>query len=326
MKYSCSIAKIPGTVRSGSREYHPDYLGSVEAVTNGDGMVYQFFHNTIWRTKRLKISQWLILAPGPACRVGKQQHKAYLYNSFSSRYRFNAKERDWETGNFYYGARYFDPKISVWLSVDPLSSERSWITPYNFIQNDVLSRVDPDGNLDVCETCPKNDSQWDIFRESEFEFEYNESDKTVERVSKDKINLEEVKNPLLEVNVFMSEVNRGKYKGDLISDHFVSNEEGYGFSNRQEINYKTKDGVVKINIELGEKKFGITIKFSTVSKNYKNVKNPKYKWRNAIYMDSIRSGKQKVSGSGADSFPLITITLPSSKRGREMLINFANNL
>ena len=23
-----------------------------------------------------------------------------------------------DTGNFYYGARYYDPKISVWLSVD----------------------------------------------------------------------------------------------------------------------------------------------------------------------------------------------------------------
>jgi len=108
-------------------------------------MVYQFFHNTIWRTKRLKISQWLILAPGPACRVGKQQQRAYSYNSFSSRFRFNGKEWDEETGNYYYGARYYDPKVSMWLSVDPLASNYPYVSPYNFVENNPLNLVDPTG-------------------------------------------------------------------------------------------------------------------------------------------------------------------------------------
>jgi RHS repeat-associated protein len=34
-------------------------------------------------------------------------------------YRFTGKERDKETGLYYYGARYLDPKDSRWLSVDP---------------------------------------------------------------------------------------------------------------------------------------------------------------------------------------------------------------
>jgi RHS repeat-associated protein len=51
-----------------------------------------------------------------------------------------------QTGNFYYGARYYDPKISVWLSVDPWRNKYPYITPYNFVENNPLILVDPDGN------------------------------------------------------------------------------------------------------------------------------------------------------------------------------------
>jgi hypothetical protein len=34
-------------------------------------------------------------------------------------YRFTGKERDEETGLYYYGARYLDGKASRWLSTDP---------------------------------------------------------------------------------------------------------------------------------------------------------------------------------------------------------------
>ena len=38
-------------------------------------------------------------------------------------YRFTAKELDEETGLYYYGARYLDPKYSRWLSTDPALGE-----------------------------------------------------------------------------------------------------------------------------------------------------------------------------------------------------------
>jgi RHS repeat-associated protein len=37
------------------------------------------------------------------------------------KYKFNGKELDEETGLYYYGARYYDPRISIWLSVHPLA-------------------------------------------------------------------------------------------------------------------------------------------------------------------------------------------------------------
>ena len=35
-----------------------------------------------------------------------------------------------------------------WLSVDPMASERSWVSPYNFVQNNPINRIDPNGALD----------------------------------------------------------------------------------------------------------------------------------------------------------------------------------
>ena len=45
-------------------------------------------------------------------------------------------------------ARFYDPTIGRFLTVDPLASEGSWVSPYNFVQNDPISRIDPTGALD----------------------------------------------------------------------------------------------------------------------------------------------------------------------------------
>ncbi|RCX00990.1 RHS repeat-associated core domain-containing protein, partial [Schleiferia thermophila] len=65
---------------------------------------------------------------------------------FSTPYRFNAKELDSESGLYYYGARYYDPKVSAWLSVDALSDKFPSWSPYNFSLNNPINLVDPDGN------------------------------------------------------------------------------------------------------------------------------------------------------------------------------------
>lgn len=66
-------------------------------------------------------------------------------NSNNSPFRFNAKELDEETGNYYYGARYYDPKWSIWLSVDPLAEMYPSISSYAYVANNPLRYIDPDG-------------------------------------------------------------------------------------------------------------------------------------------------------------------------------------
>ena len=41
--------------------------------------------------------------------------------TFSNVFKFNGKELDTETGLYYYGARYYNPRVSNWLSVDPIA-------------------------------------------------------------------------------------------------------------------------------------------------------------------------------------------------------------
>lgn len=48
-------------------------------------------------------------------------------------------------GNYYYGARYYNPQTSVWLSVDLLAHEFPWQSPYAFTDNNPVNLVDPDG-------------------------------------------------------------------------------------------------------------------------------------------------------------------------------------
>ena len=51
---------------------------------------------------------------------------------------------DWED----FGARMYDPVLCRWWSVDPLAHIREWLSPYNFVQNNPIIRVDPAGAVD----------------------------------------------------------------------------------------------------------------------------------------------------------------------------------
>jgi RHS repeat-associated protein len=58
------------------------------------------------------------------------------------RYGFNGKENDNEVkveGNQQdYGMRIYDPRLGKFLSVDPLTKEYPWYTPYQFAGNNPI--------------------------------------------------------------------------------------------------------------------------------------------------------------------------------------------
>jgi RHS repeat-associated protein len=66
-------------------------------------------------------------------------------SSWNAPYTFSGKEKDVETGYGYFGARYYDSGLSIWLSVDPMSDKYPSMSPYNYCANNPVILVDPDG-------------------------------------------------------------------------------------------------------------------------------------------------------------------------------------
>jgi RHS repeat-associated protein len=65
--------------------------------------------------------------------------------SYYTPYTFSGKERDMETGLSYFGARYYEAGLSIWLSVDPMSDKYPSLSPYNYCAWNPVILIDPDG-------------------------------------------------------------------------------------------------------------------------------------------------------------------------------------
>ena len=103
--------------------YHPDHLGSSSFITNLDGEVVQHIEYV------------------PFGEVFIEERN----NVWNTPYLFNAKEFDEETGMYYYGARYYDPRLSLWMSTDPLQEHRLDFSSYSYCLQNPIILVDPDG-------------------------------------------------------------------------------------------------------------------------------------------------------------------------------------
>ena len=59
---------------------------------------------------------------------------------------FTGKEKDSETGFYYFGARYYDPALSgLFISIDPMSDKYPSLSPYAYCAWNPVKLVDPDG-------------------------------------------------------------------------------------------------------------------------------------------------------------------------------------
>ncbi|EKB58751.1 RHS repeat-associated core domain-containing protein [Bergeyella zoohelcum] len=103
---------------------HNDHLGTSSFVTDGDGDPTQFYLNFPF---------------------GETLYEQQNTNAYENPYKFNAKELDDETGLYYYGARYYDPRIGMWLSVDPLTEKMPSWSPYAYAFDNPVRFVDLDG-------------------------------------------------------------------------------------------------------------------------------------------------------------------------------------
>jgi len=115
--------------------YHSDHLGSANYITDAEGEIYEH----------------MLYLPYGEIWIDEGS------DPFKLGYKFTGKEMDEETGLTYFGARYYDPQTSNWISTDPAIGEyvkgkvgegfykTNNISLYSYSFNNPITMVDPDG-------------------------------------------------------------------------------------------------------------------------------------------------------------------------------------
>ena len=118
--------------------YHMDHLGSTALVTDSNGVVIEETLNAPYGAELAKVRSAKV----------------------NTAYGFTGKERDESTGLSYFGARWYDPSMGRFLSVDPRYAETQKLEPedlksfvadprrlatYAYSGNNPITHVDPNG-------------------------------------------------------------------------------------------------------------------------------------------------------------------------------------
>src|SRR5262249_23274839 len=120
----------PAPVESAEYYYHGDQLGSTGYVTEADGSVYQHVEYF------------------PFGETWVEEHS----NTNNTPYLFTSQLFDDDTDLYYYGARYYDPRVSQFISPDPAlvdNPQKATTTEspglYSYVKDNPVTYTDPDG-------------------------------------------------------------------------------------------------------------------------------------------------------------------------------------
>ena len=100
--------------------YHADHLGSTGYITGLDGTVLQHVE----------------YIPGGEAFFEEKT------GSWSTPYLFSSKELDDETGLYYFGARYYNSHLGIWMSTDPMELDYPGVSSYAYCHGNPVNRID----------------------------------------------------------------------------------------------------------------------------------------------------------------------------------------
>jgi RHS repeat-associated protein len=117
------------------------------AIPSGNSYIYEYYLKDHLGNTRAAVRQ-----DGSISQVqdyyafGLDMNPGNIYTASPlNNYKYNGKEKQQETGLYDYGARFYDPVIGRWTSMDPLSEYFEHLTPYNYGANNPILMGDPDG-------------------------------------------------------------------------------------------------------------------------------------------------------------------------------------
>ena len=129
--------RLPAHRNLGKKRYElSNHLGNVLTVVTDNIGVLQ---DSVWATVASTTDYYPF-----GLEMASRTYQDSLY-----RYGFNGKEKDqqgeWGLNHYDYGFRIYNPALGRFLSVDPLTREYPWYTPYQFAGNKPIEKVDLDG-------------------------------------------------------------------------------------------------------------------------------------------------------------------------------------
>ncbi len=147
--------------------------GSTGFLTDVTGAVNEHIEYTAWAdatSNNINMRRARAIATG--CETWLEKNIQLTYNGSEvniPKYMYTSKELDTQTHLYYFGARYYDPKTSLWVSTDPIlgryldAGEKDMSSGgghagildsknmglYTYCHQNPMIMVDPDGNVTV---------------------------------------------------------------------------------------------------------------------------------------------------------------------------------
>ncbi len=230
--------------------YHPDHLGSSSYITDASGEVYQHFEYFPF---------------GETFYEDRHDHHR-------TPYMFNGKELDKETGLYYYGARYYDPKISMFYGVDPLAERFPSMSSFSYAANNPIRLIDING-----ENPGEGDATdgtyviiyakgWD----NPHTKGHNQQDNFKKNAEALKQNL--IKNGVNEKSIVLQEASNEQEFLDIVNKQYESGKivqlDVYGHMSNNAINFGGEASDEPINATPGQKDYRLLSYWSTTDNNY----------------------------------------------------------